>query len=895
MFALGHMWSIRLEEIVVMSINRDYTEFLATFHSDKFYKLWDAQDYILRNYASTFSPDLNSSGNIKAPSSDVAVELPTGAGKTLIALLIAEAWRQERKKVAILSANKTLARQMMQESQALKVPAVLMEGKSTDILASAKRAYQRATSVAIMNYWVYFNQNPVVDPADLIIMDDAHLAELCLHSLYSVEIDKFQHKTLFEELISEMLSRFPDYAVLTDALSKDAKFRSPTQLLSFIDQIEVVDRFRELVDTSQYLKQDQDLAFRWERIRGKIQEANIYISTTSIWIRPYIYPLLSNNHYKKAQQRLYFSATIGDPSDLSRRLGTKIIHKIPVPSRFMEKTSGRRLVIMNKMDFEEFTEQLYNYLFEALMIQPKSVWLCASNLEARQFKDFISDWLEQQGFTHETWLLTPQGDEIEKFKKATQGHLFVAGRFDGMDFNADECRIVVVPTLPRAINSQEDFISEHLRDASFMRKRLNQRIVQALGRCNRSDDDFALYLLLDRRFAGYFSNESSREGLPKNIIAEIDMAQDLADSEGKNVITELDAFLNGDFKQYDIELEGYIANIPENALDASEPDTSEDEIVAWNALFASQNYGVAAERFKKCWDIALKANLMEITAFHGWHWAKSLYLQSLLGEPSAREKSLSILESAIERGGQCAWFNRLRASLNRAKHSSLSLSSEVSQDDYADKVIRRFDDFLEGLGIREHKFERWCDELSSLLESSNHKLYQKGLEKLGYLLGYDAKIPDYQGATDCLWRGVFGNSREIFTFEAKIEQTSSQLIAYSDIGQVNNQIIRAKKEYPGYTVRSTVVTHLTVMAPEAEASAENIKVIGKEAVLDLWRRLKIILSLYRQGWSLYDVNARRVSSQTIRTRLPKTGWFIRVLDMTDDRFIDTQYLCGEWS
>ena len=114
-------------------------------------------------------------------------------------------------------------------------------------------------------------------------------------------------------------------------------------------------------------------------------------------------------------------------------------------------------------------------------------------------------------------------------RKSVQGHLFVAGRFDGMDFNADECRLVIIPNLPRAINAQEEFISANLHDASFMKKRLNQRIVQALGRCNRSDEDFGLYLLADQQFANYFSNESSREGIPRNIVAEIDMAQDLAE------------------------------------------------------------------------------------------------------------------------------------------------------------------------------------------------------------------------------------------------------------------------------------------------------------------------------------------------------------------------------
>ncbi len=32
-------------------------------------------------------------------------------------------------------------------------------------------------------------------------------------------------------------------------------------------------------------------------------------------------------------------------------------------------------------------------------------------------------------------------------------------------------------------------ILTYLRDSGFMKRRLNQRIVQALGRCNRADED----------------------------------------------------------------------------------------------------------------------------------------------------------------------------------------------------------------------------------------------------------------------------------------------------------------------------------------------------------------------------------------------------------------------
>ena len=63
-----------------MPIIREYSSFLASFGSSKFRDLWPAQAYILDAYGATY-----------ASASDVAIELPTGAGETLIALLIADA------------------------------------------------------------------------------------------------------------------------------------------------------------------------------------------------------------------------------------------------------------------------------------------------------------------------------------------------------------------------------------------------------------------------------------------------------------------------------------------------------------------------------------------------------------------------------------------------------------------------------------------------------------------------------------------------------------------------------------------------------------------------------------------------------------------------------------
>ena len=215
-----------------------------------------------------------------------------------------------------------------------------MEGSGSSIPLLQLRRYHRAQSLAVMNYWVYFNENPAVDPADLLIMDDAHLAEHCLHSLYSVEIDRSSHETLFDALVTEMDKWFPDYSVLQDALDPTAPTLIPTQLMSFLDQHRIRQRFQEIVDVSVEQEMDADLRFRWRRLRDHFEEANLYLSNHSLWLRPYVYPLLRNEYYERVQQRIYMSATIGDTADLSRRLGTLPIQKISVQPEHPRQPTG---------------------------------------------------------------------------------------------------------------------------------------------------------------------------------------------------------------------------------------------------------------------------------------------------------------------------------------------------------------------------------------------------------------------------------------------------------------------------------------------------------------------------------------------------------------------------
>ena len=64
-------------------------------------------------------------------------------------------------------------------------------------------------------------------------------------------------------------------------------------------------------------------------------------------------------------------------------------------------------------------------------------------------------------------------------------------------------------------------------------------------------------------------------------------------------------------------------------------------------------------------------------------------------------------------------------------------------------------------------------------------------------------------------------------------------------------------------------------------------------MLELWNRVRALLLLYRDQWSLEEIAAREVSAQRIRPGIPEAGWLVRALD-ADEVMITAERLCAEW-
>jgi rhodanese-related sulfurtransferase len=122
---------------------------------------------------------------------DVAIELPTGAGKTLVGGLIGDYRRRAfRERVVYLCPTRQLARQTANKLTEYGIPNVLLIGKVRKWNKADRARYTAANAIAVSVYSHVFNSNPALGDAQLLLLDDAHAAESAVAGPWSLEIDR---------------------------------------------------------------------------------------------------------------------------------------------------------------------------------------------------------------------------------------------------------------------------------------------------------------------------------------------------------------------------------------------------------------------------------------------------------------------------------------------------------------------------------------------------------------------------------------------------------------------------------------------------------------------------------------------------------------------------------
>lgn len=459
---------------------------------------------------------------------DVALQLPTGSGKTLVGLLIAE-WRRRKnnEKIVYLCPTKQLVHQVVNQAERkYGLSVVGFTGAKKYYSASDKSKYNQGECIAVTTYSSLFNTNPYFNDADIIIIDDAHAAENYVAKLWSINIDRFndQHKTI-HGVLSSIFKPYIDSSSYTRLIGE---VDSPSDL-AWVDKIPSPSLFKmhdEIQSVLDACTPNTDLWYSWEMLRDHLRACHIYLSSSEILIRPLIPPTWAHPAFNNAKQRIYMSATLGEGGDLERLLGRKEIHRLPVPSGWDSQGVGRRFFIFPSLSLD--AEDSIRLRRSLLSKGERSLVLVPSD---SMKNEIIADVINNIP----KLTIYDAGDiEVskEKFVSSPNSVAIVANRYDGIDFPGDECRLLLIEGLPKTVNAQERFLMSRMGATILFNGRIQTRVLQAIGRCTRSLEDYSAVVVTGDDLPDYLADPRKRKYFHPELQAELGFG--VEQSKGKD-------------------------------------------------------------------------------------------------------------------------------------------------------------------------------------------------------------------------------------------------------------------------------------------------------------------------------------------------------------------------
>ncbi|AKE00136.1 hypothetical protein XU06_28340 [Rhodococcus erythropolis] len=794
---------------------------------------------------------------------DLAIEMPTGEGKTLLALMIADYALDQGRSVAYLAGTRQLAERVEAEAGALGLDVVRFA--SRDYGGAKLDDYHQAEVVGVMNYWVYFNSSPVPKPADLVILDDAHLAEQPLSGIQTLRIPDKQgdSRTLYRTICGFVVAHTDAYPGLHAMQDGTAQPGTPPELLSFKDWKTLEVRTRDAIEASPFAE-EKEVKYVWPKIRNHLSQCGVLIGPSGIEIRPYHPPTTLNSWYSQAKQRIYLSATLGTMDDLQRRVGGHPIARLTTVEPLKTGVTGDRLFLLNPSTGEAFSPAVLEWaLAQAIKAGGRAAWLCASHAEA----DILQARLATDGL--DVYRLKPGDDaKFDAWTQADAGHLIAAGRYDGLDLAGDVCKLVIITSVPQASSEFERFVVAYLGDASFMRHRVGQRVTQALGRANREPSDRSMYLGLDPLFAQMLADPAVRQSVPTSTQATVRKALEVYDTGWTGTQAECDRFWTPGTAAGSATPPQTPAAVPtrkprpgRNPGGSSRVSSADHEVTAVADLWISDHQG-AAEKAHAASAILSEAGETEHAAFWRYVEAHAHFSGGTSQDYAAARKAL---DDATQNGPRTTWFQRLRRTIS-------DLEGHRDPADDTDQLFLLWDEWRREVGPR---LERILSTGRVLLAGA-HDQQCEGLLVLARLAGANSELPPKkeQSATDCRWTWSTTKRSERRVWEVKtVPEGEPSPLNRADVNQLLGQIQVETTRVPKTRVYGCLLTPSTDAERDAtEAARDKIALINDQAALHLYDLLVERITQYDALCGDDSAASRGHARTKVEARLPDDRW-----------------------
>lgn len=776
----------------------------------------------------------------------VALELPTGSGKTLVGLLIGEYRRRKNKeKILFLCPTNQLVHQVVEQAN-LKygLKAIAFCGKQKDYSPKDKSSFLMSEALGVTTYSSFFALNSFFKDVDVLIMDDVHSCEDYIISNWTIQIDS--ETTIFTE-IAELLKNCiseVDYKYLLEEeyLPDVASWCNmlPMPLaLNKLDELQLILQHGIESGTSNF--------YAYSRISENLQECNIYIANRKILIRPWIAPTMSFKAFADAKQRILMSATLGRSGELERITGIEKICRLPIVNDWDKKGLGRKFFTFPDLSLRE--DEQGEVVMALQNLCKKSVFLVPDSQSAKAIKGFYTEHISSAKIF--------EAKDIEESKQSfvdcPEGTAILANRFDGIDFSDDASRLLFIWNLPKTTNLQERFLITRMGASKLYAERIRTRIIQAVGRCSRNPSDFSIVCVIGDSIQNNLTRQEKIKQFPPELRAEIQfgLENSVDYSTVKDVIEQARDFL--DRNENWQEAEEYIVDLRNDYWDEIDEVEKQvnDKLQKSAVLELKFQYSLWKKDYKAAFGFACDIiGVLNAPVLSGykcfWNYMAGCMAFYLFqqGQSEYRTSGIQYLEEALKENISIRWLSGLSEKLFCAENK------DIEENDFFFDCVERLENVFTLLPTAQ-KLEKRIKKILDDLNSLDGKVFERGHKELGELLGYISHNPSSTGAPDPYW---IINENNVVVSEDKIYEEKEQIksIPISDVSEAGRHCVwilehekRILKDANVYTV---LITNSTSIEDDARIYADNLYyVYRKDYVSWAVKALTVI----RRVWNTY--------------------------------------------
>ncbi len=445
---------------------------------------------------------------------DLIIKLHTGAGKTLIGLLILQSrLNSTNEPVIYLCPNKFLVDQTCDQAKQFgikfcrvdannQLPQEFLDGK-TILIATAQLLFNGLTKFGLRHSSIFVNT---------LLLDDSHACIETISDAFTIRIKRE------ERLYSELFSLFEtELEAQGEAVTEEIRKGGFDSFL-IVPYWAWIDKIRDVVKLLVKYDQENYILFVWDLVKDIIQNCQCIISGTTIEISPYNNPISLFGTFSRAKHRVFMSATTSNDAFFIKGLGVDLdVVKNPIKYS-QEKWSGEKMILTPYFIHQDFTNPTVVSLFSKPNVRRKSgiVALVPNNKKAEHWKQSGAEF--------------PNTSEIQNaIRRLKEGNcektLVLSNRYDGIDLPDDQCRILVIDSKPISMGLS-DRLQEHYRETSkIIDLKTAQKIEQGMGRAVRGEKDYCVIIITGMNLISVLSSNRLRRYFSPQTIKQIEIGK----------------------------------------------------------------------------------------------------------------------------------------------------------------------------------------------------------------------------------------------------------------------------------------------------------------------------------------------------------------------------------